>query len=90
MLDRIYIKPGNCTGCKSCELACSYHHLKIFNPIYSSIKIRKDYETDKIDIVIYKERKDSIIMCDNCINESVPLCVKFCLTNALNVKLEVE
>jgi Fe-S-cluster-containing hydrogenase component 2 len=86
MKKQIIINTDKCTGCKSCELACSYHHVKKFSPIYSSIKILKDDITDKISIVKYEQNNNALIKCDNCITESFPLCVKFCFSNALDLQ----
>ncbi len=39
MLRSLHIEPGNCTGCKQCELACSYAKEGMFNPSRSRIRV---------------------------------------------------
>ncbi|WP_210397427.1 4Fe-4S dicluster domain-containing protein [Motiliproteus sediminis] len=39
MLKSLHIDPGKCTGCKQCEMACSYEHEQSFNPSLSRIKV---------------------------------------------------
>jgi anaerobic carbon-monoxide dehydrogenase iron sulfur subunit len=39
MLKSLQIEPEKCTGCKQCEMACSYHAEGVFNPAKSRIKI---------------------------------------------------
>lgn len=33
------IDPGKCTGCRQCEMACSYEKEKVFNPSKSRIRV---------------------------------------------------
>ena len=35
----LVIDPGKCTGCKQCELACSYENEGVFNPAKSRIRV---------------------------------------------------
>ena len=35
----LVIDPGKCTGCKQCELACSYDNFGVFNPSKSVIRV---------------------------------------------------
>lgn len=39
MLKSLHIDPGKCTGCRQCEMACSYEHEQSFNPALSRIKV---------------------------------------------------
>ena len=68
-----------CYGCRTCELACSFHHQRVFAPELSSIKISKSNYTGKIEW-----RIDS--SCDSCVKEELPLCVKFCSYGALEAR----
>jgi Fe-S-cluster-containing dehydrogenase component len=76
---RIIIKPEKCTICRSCEIACSYHFKKEFNPKISQIKII--FDPKSADLRIAKEKG-----CDFCKNEKVPLCVKYCVRGALKAE----
>lgn len=39
MQKSLHIDPGKCTGCRQCEMACSYEHTGSFNTSDSRIKI---------------------------------------------------
>ena len=65
-----------CTGCRACELACSWHFKKEFNPLNSAIRVYRDNANGEIEI-----RLNSF--CDFCTSESIPLCVKFCAPEAI-------
>ena len=39
---RIAVNRSNCTGCRLCELVCSFFHLEVINPEKSAIRIQKD------------------------------------------------
>ncbi|MGB0659642.1 MAG: 4Fe-4S dicluster domain-containing protein [Mangrovicoccus sp.] len=39
MLKSLVIDPGKCTGCKQCEMACSYENEGVFNPSKSRIRV---------------------------------------------------
>ena len=66
-----------CYGCRTCELACSFHNLGVFTPGGGAIKVRKDNRTGKIKWV-------KAATCDLC-KEDQPLCVRHCPYGALSV-----
>ena len=68
-----------CTGCRSCEVACSFHHTRSFSPAHSSIKVSRDYNTGEIWLTFYPT-------CDYCANEKEPLCIKFCAPGVLSAE----
>ena len=35
----LFAQRENCTGCRACELACSYHHTKVFSRQRGSITV---------------------------------------------------
>lgn len=78
-ISRITINPENCTVCRSCEIACSYHFKKEFNPRISQIKII--FDPKSADLRISQENG-----CDLCKNEKSPLCVKYCVRGALRAE----
>jgi Fe-S-cluster-containing hydrogenase component 2 len=65
-----------CNACRMCELACSFHHQRVFAPHESSVKVSADFKEGKIQLSI-----DGT--CDLCPGEPQPLCVQYCLTGAL-------
>lgn len=67
-----------CGGCRTCELACSFHHKGEFIPEASSIKIL-DNKKGAGFIVLFVEKSDgSSIPCDGCKSIKRPLCVQYC------------
>jgi len=75
----IKVDLNKCVGCRSCELACSYHHKKLFLPEISSIKIHFDSQYN-IDVSIL----------DSCDCKSNPPCVKICPTEAISSVMEKD
>ena len=68
----------SCGGCRTCELACSFHHRGGFVPAASSLKI-----IDKVDgpgyLVLLKEEPDgNSPACDDCRGLDIPLCLEYC------------
>ncbi len=67
------INTEKCFGCRSCELACSYHHKKLFRPAISSIEVRRWEKMGKFGIVLHRQNEDGRLACDGC-----GLCLRFC------------
>jgi carbon-monoxide dehydrogenase iron sulfur subunit len=76
---KIIIESERCTVCRSCELACSYHFKKEFNPNKSQIRILFDPKSAVLKI----NQKHG---CDLCKDENSPLCVKYCVRGALQAE----
>ena len=74
-LKRIVFKegifPSQCTGCRICELVCSFFHYKIFNPALSRIKVITD-ESELLDFPV---------TCQHCLD---PTCQSVCPTQAIS------
>lgn len=73
----------NCTGCRACELACSWHFHKLFDPEKSSIRVYRLDSLGEVQIVLTST-------CDHCLGEDYPLCVKFCAPKALKHMIVAE
>ena len=71
----IVIIPGNCRGCRSCQLACSFARHGVFNPSKSVIRMERDVETEHMAPVILPRS------CNLCGGE--PACVKACPYEAM-------
>jgi len=68
---KILVKPEECTGCNSCELACSFAKVHIFNPKKARIKaVPLDYLGFSNPVV--------------CLLCKKPKCVEECPTGALS------
>ena len=68
-----------CTGCRACEIACSFYLKGICDPMVSKIKIIRDNETGEIFC-------DLPLSCPECDFEDEPPCVSFCEIGALRMK----
>jgi len=77
------IHPERCTGCRSCVLACSFHHARLFSPSISSIWVYRDLEKGRMTITLYDRKSGTHLPCDGCEGEQEPLCVKYCDTKAI-------
>ena len=73
---KIVVDTRACYGCRLCELACSFHHGRVFSPELSSIKVLRNNQTGEISWSV-----DS--SCDSCSGEAKPLCVQYCVYGAL-------
>lgn len=62
--------PSQCSGCKMCELVCSFTHYKIFNPLLSRIRV----------VTLETELIDYPVTCHLCLN---PPCQKSCPADAI-------
>ncbi|MFQ5711821.1 MAG: 4Fe-4S dicluster domain-containing protein [Candidatus Geothermarchaeales archaeon] len=65
------VYPDRCSGCRICELICSFHHEREFNITYSRIRILKN---DRMGI-------DFPILCFQC--EKAP-CIDVCPVGAIS------
>jgi len=68
----------NCAGCRTCELACSFHHTGEFNPEVSSIKITDKDDESGFIINLFEQSDGYAIPCDGCEDLELPLCVQYC------------
>jgi Fe-S-cluster-containing dehydrogenase component len=75
------IETVKCVGCRSCEVACSFHHRKRFWPAVSSIEVRRREKTGRFGIVIHTQDEKGRIACDGC-----GFCIDFC-TNEVRDEL---
>jgi anaerobic carbon-monoxide dehydrogenase iron sulfur subunit len=65
-----------CTGCRTCELACSFHHTGAFAPASSSIRIGRSNRTAEMEWVVEAS-------CDLCAGEPEQSCVRYCQYEAV-------
>lgn len=68
----------SCGGCRTCELACSFHHTGEFVPAASSLKIFEKEEGPGYFVYLREEGEGSGFACDGCEGLDIPLCVEYC------------
>jgi Fe-S-cluster-containing dehydrogenase component len=68
----------SCSGCRTCEFACSFHHKDEFNPVISSIKILDKVNEPGFIVELVEEDDGESKACDYCRGIEVPLCVQYC------------
>ncbi len=83
---RIIVDHEKCTLCQLCVLACSFHHAKLFNMNRASIEVNAYGKERKIKIIINEQTEEEKLACDYCEGEREPLCIKYCIPKALNIK----
>ena len=68
----------SCGGCRTCEMACSFHHQGEFIPSLSSIKILERENEPGFLVFLVENMHQGGIPCDGCKNLDVPLCLQYC------------
>jgi Fe-S-cluster-containing dehydrogenase component len=68
----------SCGGCRTCEMACSYHHRGEFAPALSSLKIQEKAEGPGYLVLLKKTADETGPACDGCRGLKTPLCVDYC------------
>jgi len=72
MKKTLMVDPSKCTGCRTCEMACSLHHEKMCSPVLSRIRIVK-FEAQGVNFPN---------VCSHC---SKPQCIPACLQGAISL-----
>jgi Fe-S-cluster-containing hydrogenase component 2 len=67
-----------CGGCRTCEMACSFHHKGEFSPSVSSIKIIDKTQCAGFDVLLSEKDDGDTMACDGCRELRVPLCLEYC------------
>ena len=80
---RIIFSNSICTGCRACEVACSFHHERVFASAHSSIFVDREEEKGLFELRIIREGRYA---CDMCEGEEMPFCIKYCAPKALSVE----
>jgi len=69
---------STCGGCRTCELACSFHHTQEFIPSVSSLKVLDKEDGPGYRVLLVRESSGESIPCDLCKKLDVPLCMEYC------------
>jgi Fe-S-cluster-containing hydrogenase component 2 len=75
----IALDPELCNGCRTCELACSFHHTGLMSPELSSVQVRRSNRTAMISWQV-------LPTCDLCAGEEEPLCERYCSCGAIRIE----
>lgn len=75
--DMIFDMPS-CGACRTCEIACSYHHTGAFKPSVSSLKILDKVRGSGYSVQISGENAENRIECDGCEGIEEPACLEVC------------
>ncbi len=90
MASDLKIDTGKCVGCRTCEIACSFHHRRVFAPELSSLEVREGTEWPGISILLYRKQgakeRGSHVPCDGCEGETEVLCSKYCPAGAIRIE----
>ena len=68
----------SCGGCRTCEIACSFHHRGEFVPSVSSLKILDNKDEPGYSVLIVEETDGQSLACDGCKDQELPLCIEYC------------
>ena len=91
-MNKVLFETESCVGCRTCEIACSYHHRQIFSPSVSSIEIIDRPRELGFAILLHTQADNGHLACNQCHGLEEPFCIKYCnvlmrdeLTNLLNM-----
>lgn len=68
----------SCGGCRTCEMACSFHHTGKFEPSVSSLVVIDKKDSKGFIIQIINKCKNGRFACDECEGFDIPTCVEWC------------
>lgn len=79
------VDAGKCCGCRICEVMCTFHHKKVFGRKSSSVEVKRIERKGEFKVIIHENGGNLRPACDLCEGEDMPLCVKFCPTEAMTL-----
>lgn len=68
----------SCGGCRTCELACSFHHRGGFVPAASSLKILENDDGPGYLVLLKEVADKDSPACDDCAGLDISLCLDYC------------
>ncbi len=69
---------SDCGGCRSCELACSYHKYGEFDIKKSAIIVNQQYDQGCYTVILQEPGQGASVYCDGCKDEDDPVCIRYC------------
>lgn len=82
---RIRVFAVKCTGCRACEIACSFHHRRVFARSIASLEVVRSDADWRVSITRYRKDKNGHLACDSCAGENEPQCAQYCAFGAIKV-----
>ena len=67
-----------CSGCRTCEMACSFGHTGEFVQSRSSIKILEKNNGPGFEVMLVEDTNGRNFGCNGCKGRETPLCVQYC------------
>lgn len=88
LMFKLVVHPEKCSGCRVCEVLCSFHHTRAFGRKMSSIIVKREERKGEFRIVITHENagENGRPSCNFCVDEEEALCVRFCSTDTLDLQ----
>lgn len=84
-MERVRIFPERCTGCRTCELVCTFHFTRAFGRKAGAIGVQRHDPAGEFDPIIHEEPTTSRKACNLCAGEKSHLCVKYCVVGAIEI-----
>ena len=72
----IAVNTEKCVGCRTCEIACSYHHKNFFSRKIASIEVLRQERDGKVKILLYRQAEGEHMGCD--CDKGDEFCLKYC------------
>ena len=72
----IITETESCTGCRSCELACSFHHRGVFSRNIGSIQVKRHEKDGAFTILLYHQPENGRFACD--CEQGKEFCMAYC------------
>jgi Fe-S-cluster-containing hydrogenase component 2 len=82
-MGKLRVSAELCTGCRSCELACSFHFARAFGRKAGAIEVRRNEAEGEFVPIIHEKATSLRKACDLCAGEEGYLCVKYCVVGAI-------
>ncbi len=67
---------SQCGACRTCEMACSFHHTGEFSPARSAIRIVEKKDGAGYQVLLVED--GSVAPCDGCAGRTAYLCMDYC------------